>query len=94
MDIVKSILDYFEKHEHASSETAPEGLCPVCWGYQQYDEKIRSLFKEKQIDVNNHQAKYLIVQDFLKKHIEGIHIRQGKVESCPQCSNQKRIIKL
>lgn len=90
MDVVKSVLDFFEKHEHASPETAPEGLCPVCWGYQQYDEKIRSLFKEKQIDVNNHQAKYLIVQDFLKKHIEGIHIRQGKVETCPQCSNRRK----
>lgn len=94
MDIAKSILDYFEKHEHSLPETAPEGFCPVCWGYQQYAGKIGSLFKEKQIDVNNHQAKYLIVQDFLKKHIEGIHIRQGKVESCPQCSNQKEIINL
>ncbi len=93
MDIAKSILDYFEKYGHTSPEVAPEGLCPVCWGQQEYDRKIRTLFKDKQIDVNNHQDKYLIVQDFLKKHIEGIHIKQGKIETCPRCTNKRIRIK-
>lgn len=85
---MKNILAYFEKHALESEGEAPDGLCPICWGHQQYDRKIRILFRDKQIDVNNHRERYLIVQDFLKKHIEGIHLKQGKIETCQQCANQ------
>jgi hypothetical protein len=88
MDIIENILAHFEKYPLEANGEAPEGLCPVCWGYQQYDQKIRILFRDKQIDVNNHRDKYLLVQDFIKKHIDGIHLAKGKIETCQQCENQ------
>jgi hypothetical protein len=89
MDIVENILTHFEKYPQDANGAAPEGLCPVCWGYQQYDQKIRILFRDKQIDVNNHRDKYLLVQDFIRKHIDGIHLKEGKIESCQQCERQE-----
>lgn len=90
MDIVENILTHFEKYPQAADGKAPEGLCPVCWGYQQYDQKIRILFLDKQIDVNNHRDKYLIVQDFLRKHVDGIHLTKGKIETCQQCAKSRK----
>jgi hypothetical protein len=64
---------------------------PGMWGYQQYDQKIRTVFRDKQIDVSNHRDKHLIIQDFVKKHMDGIHLKQGKIETCQQCADQGNV---
>lgn len=90
MDIVDSILNYFKSKKGIkipkNEQHAPEGLCPVCWGYQEYDGKIRKLFKDKQVDVNNHQDSYLLIQDFVKKNVDSLKLIEGEIESCPTCS--------
>src|SRR5690606_10923423 len=60
---------------------------PVCWGYQEYDHKIRQLFKDKQIDVNNHRDSYMKIQKFMVKYIDGIRLKQGEIKECPTCSH-------
>lgn len=85
MDLIKNLLHYFRKSPEETEGTAPEGTCPVCWGYQEYDTKIRTMFKDKQIDVNNHQDSYMKVQKFVVKYVDGIKLKKGKVESCPTC---------
>lgn len=86
MDIIDSIIEFFKKPEKERIGKSPEGTCPVCWGYQEYDQKIRRLFKDKQIDVNNHSYRYMRIQKFLVKYIDGIRLKQAEVTSCPTCS--------
>lgn len=85
MDIIKGIVAFFQKPEEETAGTAPEGMCPMCWGYQEYDGKIRELFWDKQIDVNNHKSSYTFIRDFVKEYIEGYHIKDGIVHVCPDC---------
>lgn len=86
MDIVETIVNFLKKTEEETKDKAPEGVCNLCWGRQQYDGKIRTLFKDKQIDVNNHKDSYMLVQDFVKKHIDGMTLKSDLVEDCPYCN--------
>lgn len=85
MDIVDNIIQFLKKDEKEKTHNAPEGLCPVCWGYQQYDGKIRTLLKDRQIDINNHKESYMLIQNFMKKHVDSITLKDGVVEKCPTC---------
>jgi hypothetical protein len=88
MDIIENIIKHFRKPKEEQKEKAPEGVCALCWGRQEYDHKIRTLFKDKQVDVNNHKASYMLVQGFVKKNIDGIKLKEGKTETCPTCGDR------
>lgn len=85
MDIVKTIVDFFKKPEEETINEAPEGVCSLCWGFQEYDGKIRQLYKDKQVDVNNHENSYMLIQKFVKENVDGYQIKDGVVHVCPNC---------
>ena len=85
MDFIEHLVDHFNKPKEETENQAPEGVCPNCWGYQQYDHKIRKLFEDKQIDVINHENKYTFMRKFVKEYISGIRLLKGEVEVCPTC---------
>lgn len=89
MDIIDNIIHYFKSDKDSKEKSSPEGTCPVCWGYQQYDGKIRTLLKDKQIDINNHKDSYMLIQNFMKHNVDEIKLKDGIIEECPNCSNEK-----
>lgn len=89
MSLIENILKFLESSEKETKDKTPEGVCPVCWGYQEYDKKIRTLYYDKQIDVNNHKAKYSLMRDFVKEHIDGIKLKEGKITTCPKCGHKE-----
>lgn len=86
MNLIENIVRFLRKPERETRDKSPGGTCAVCWGYQQYDKKIREVFKDKQIDVNNHKRSYMRIQKFVKKYIDGIRLKQDEVKDCPTCS--------
>lgn len=88
MNLIENILHFLKKPASETVGKAPEGTCPVCWGYQEYDTKIRELFKDKQIDVNHHKDSYMKVKKFMVKYVDGIKLKQGKIKECPTCGHQ------
>ena len=86
MDIVKTIVEFFKKPEAETVNESPEGVCSLCWGYQEYDGKIRDLYRDKQVDVNNHKDSYMLIQKFVKNHVDGYHVKDAVVHVCPNCS--------
>jgi hypothetical protein len=65
---------------------APEGVCPNCWGDQEYGNVVREKFKDTQIDVNNGEAKYAFIQDFVVTHMKGIKLKSTVHGSeCSSC---------
>lgn len=87
MDIIESLVGFFKKPAEETKDTAPEGICSLCWGHQQYDHKIRQLFSDKQVDINNHQKSYTLIKDFVVNRIDGIKLQQGATASCPSCGS-------
>ena len=85
MNLIQNLMDFFGKPEEETKGCTPQGLCAVCWGYQEYDKKIRKLYMDKQVDVNNHKDSYMLIQRFVVDHIEGIRLKEGDVVFCPSC---------
>jgi hypothetical protein len=86
MKLVDNIIAFFKRPQAERKGQAPEGVCVNCWGVQEYDNMIRHMFREKQIDVNNHEEHYAFIQDFVVKHLEGIHLKKEDDKlTCPNC---------
>ena len=85
MNLIANLIDFFKKPEAETDGRTPEGLCPVCWGHQEYDKKIRKVYKDKQVDINNHTDSYMLIQEFLVKNVNGIILKEDKIVSCPTC---------
>ena len=88
MNIYNKITEYLEQPEEETKDKAPEGICAMCLGYQKYDNKIRTIIKDRQIDVNNHSFKYMRIQKLLKEQIEGIRLKKRKITECPTCRGE------
>lgn len=86
-NIAQSILDFFTKKEKNKAPAAPEGLCPNCWGKQEYAGKVIEAMKDKQLDVKNHQANYAFIQNFVVQHVSGIQLQKDENgTACPVCN--------
>ena len=84
--VVNKLITFFKKPKEETINEVPEGVCPNCWGEQEYDNEIREMYKDKQIDVNNHTANYAFIQDFVVNHVNGIHLKKGSNNfECPTC---------
>lgn len=84
--MIEKLIAFFKKPKEETKEETPEGFCPNCWGKQEYDNVIRELYEDQQIDVNNHQANYAFIQKFVVDRIDGIRLIKGNNGiSCPTC---------
>ena len=87
--MIEKLIRFFKRPKAETQNETPEGLCPNCWGKQEYDKQIRELYKDKQIDVNNHEANYAFIQDFMVTHLNGIHLKKGNNSfECPTCKTK------
>ena len=87
--LVEALMTFFQKGPSQTRGTAPEGLCPNCWGSQEYDGQIRELYRDRQIEVNNHEANYAFIQDFVVTHVDGIRLKKGAGSlECPTCHSK------
>jgi len=90
MSYIHRLFAFFKKtpEEVAKNEVGDQN-CPFCWGYQQYDEKIRLMPKDKQIDVKNHRDKYVKVGKFMVEHMDGFKNKKRIIERCPECGGKR-----
>lgn len=87
--MIDRLIKFFSKPKEETKNQTPEGYCPNCWGEQEYDNQIRKMYKDKQIDVNNGEANYAFIQKFVVKHLDGIHLKKGNNSlECPTCKTK------
>ena len=86
MDLVETLINFFKQPAEDTKGKVPEGVCPNCWGTQEYDSKVRHMYKDKQIDVNNHAANHSFIKAAVVIRIEGIKLSKGTSGFvCPNC---------
>ena len=61
MNFIENIMAFIRKPKEEQKGLAPEGFCANCWGVQEYDNMIRDMYKDRQIDVNNHEEHYAFI---------------------------------
>jgi len=75
--MIEKLIAFFKKTAQETNNETPEGVCPNCWGNQEYDSVIRELYQDHQIDVNNAQANHYFIQNVVVNKIEGIKLKKG-----------------
>ncbi len=84
--MIDTLIDFFKKSEKETKGSTPDGVCPVCWGHQEYDNTVRKMYIDKQVDVNNHKANHSFIQQFVISEISGIKlVKKEKGNVCPTC---------
>lgn len=79
------LFDFFKKKK---KDETPVGVCPNCWGRQEYEGKYIAMAKDRQIDINNHDstATKAFIQEFVTTHLDGIRlVKDGNTFVCPSC---------
>ena len=85
--MIETLMSFFVKNPDSSEGKTQEGVCPNCWGNQEYDQTIRKLYADKQIDVNNHTSHHAFIQEFVVHHVSGIQLKKDSTGMvCPGCS--------
>lgn len=74
--MIKSLKKLFNKRPD-EFDKVPEGVCPNCWGDQEYGNVIREKYKDLQIEVNNSTSKHAFIQDFVVTHLKGIQLKSN-----------------
>jgi len=84
--MIEKLIAFFRRPASETKNEIPEGVCPNCWGSQEYDSIIRELYQDNQIDVNNGQANLNFIQNVVVNKIEGIKLKKGNTGlECPTC---------
>jgi len=81
------------KFELSREELLDNSVCPQCWGYQSYDDKMREVSKDFQKNLSNGSVRNAFVKDFIDTHVTGIVLKsEGNKQICPSCkSGYKRV---
>ncbi len=86
MSLVQSLVSFLKKNDSPKDGEAPDGLCPNCWGRQDYGGKFYDTVKLNNLDVNSPDAELGWINDYANKHLAGIAIKEQDGElSCVAC---------
>ncbi|MCF8713504.1 hypothetical protein JM658_01580 [Joostella atrarenae] len=82
--IIDNIKEYFKKKENKEATgKAPEGVCPNCWGSQEWDGHFYELMRAKNISPMDDTYNSFI-KEIVTKHINGIIIDENTY-TCATC---------
>lgn len=88
MNLVSSIIDFFKKKGTPEAIAAPAGICPNCWGREEYGGHFYARIKQENLDVNNLASNVGWVQAYANKHLAGITLKRtgnGEALICETC---------
>ncbi len=88
MNILESLLSFLKKDQSTEESSAPEGLCPNCWGREEYGGQFYERVKQENLDINSKESNVGWVSAYANKHLMGIALQRGndgKELVCQKC---------
>ena len=72
------------------NDNRPKGICPNCWGRQQWENRFYDVARDEQIDITNNKKREAFINDFVKKYVEGIRLHKDgpKYTRCQTCRSR------
>ena len=84
MSLLQNIKNYFTaKNEGNTAEKAPVGICPNCWGKEEWDGEFYKLKKGNKL-VGNDQTYNNFIKKVVESNVTGIVINKDNYE-CETC---------
>ena len=88
MGLVESVLNFSKIKDTKDAPAAPEGLCPNCWGRDEYAGHFYDRIKQENLDVNSLDSNVGWVGAYANKHFQGIALKRagnGEELICAKC---------
>jgi len=83
--LVENIKDYFSKKEKGEAvDKAPEGMCAVCWGYNEWDGEYYKLVRDRHLTPGK-QIYESFISKIVDKHVNTTH-KHENVYICTTCN--------
>ena len=83
MNIAENIKRFFKaKENNETTNSAPEGICPNCWGRQEWEGNYYKLMKAKNITPDNNTYNSFINE--IASKLDKITLREDSYE-CTTC---------
>lgn len=76
MKIFENIKQWFATQN--KKEKPPEGICPNCWGRQEYGTEFYKAVKNNMANVNEVDAQKGWIQEYADKHLSGIAVNKSE----------------
>lgn len=73
MSLVQSLLNFLNKKDTPEEESFPEGVCPNCWGREEYGGHFYERVKKDNINTKDPKAGW--INDYASKHLKGITLK-------------------
>ncbi len=88
MGLADSLIDFL-KGSGLKHDKAPEGICPNCWGKQEYGGKFYDVVQKHGVDINQKDPNVGWVEEYAEKHLTGIELhKQGDYYTCNTCKSK------
>ena len=95
MNLVDNVMSLLKGKDEISTSTitgAPDGMCPNCWGRDEYSGAFYAAAKSKGVNGNNIGAHVGWVQDYANKHFSSIAIvKEDDYHMCKSCNHKEKI---
>ncbi len=94
MSLIQSLLSWLKKKDNLEVTTdTPEGLCPNCWGREEYGGKFYEAVKNHRANANEKDPEKGWIQDYADKNLAGIRLSdKGDQSVCSKCKLNYRPI--
>ncbi len=80
--IIDNIKAYFSKKEE-KSESAPTGMCPTCWGFNEWDGHYYEIVKDKHL-IPGKEIYESFISKIVDEHVRTTHKHENKL-ICTTC---------
>ena len=86
MKIADSIIHFLKSGQEKKKSIAPQGICPNCWGREEYGGHFYERLKNHGVDINSSDPDIGWINDYAEKHLRGIklHEEEGALV-CSKC---------
>lgn len=88
MNLLQSLLNFLKKKDTPEEETFPEGVCPNCWGREEYGGQFYERVKKENFNPNDKNPTVGWINDYANKHLSGITLKPSETEDeliCDGC---------
>lgn len=86
MKLQDRLTAFLKDHKGDSGGESPEGVCPNCWGTQEYEGKFYEAVRNWDADVKTRNIDAGWIRDYVNKHLVKISLKPHKEgQVCEHC---------
>ena len=84
---LKSFLQRSETEKESTKIDVPDGICPNCWGREEYGGHFYESVKNEGVDINNISSKKGWIEAYAIERLGGIQFKKNAegALACPTC---------